>query len=239
MKEYHETRGNQHTKTEGKTRGIQLKQIKDNRLTSYVSSCNPIQRQLEIGGKRVNLDISDDEIKREVGKHRIDEKILETIKAAIKLPYAYRFDDWTQVRQAAERVPDPDKWLKSEAKTLLDHSLKSSTAPIFIDDRHGIIPCTEYPEQWGASIITGRVADLFKTAAGLPGHVQQINQILANAKKEIESADPPLQKRIIEQMEKIKHFICNEALKSTFDFGLITVDFYVPLTLKKEKGKLL
>jgi hypothetical protein len=99
------------------------------------------------------------------------------------------------------------------------------------DDRHGITDPYTDAGRWAQSVIKGRVAELFLTSAGLPGHVTQIQQEISRlvsskhvaTKMEGRMGDEVME--YIMAVESVKSAIVSAAKAATFDFNKFKLDF--------------
>jgi hypothetical protein len=102
--------------------------------------------------------------------------------------------------------------------------LKNARHPASAADRHQLPDPAQDLPQWGRALTTQRVADLFKTRQGLPGHLRQIQQ-------EVNRALPVVSRngRTSPQGKEVFGFIAQGMLKAaeaaSFDFGEQTLTF--------------
>ena len=115
------------------------------------------------------------------------------------------------------------------------------------DDRHGITDPYTDPSQWSESLKKTRIAELFKTVGGLPGHVTQLQQEISrvvsdkNRTTKLEGRTGDDVADLLVAIEAVKSSIVAAAKATAFDFEKISFSFAPfagDLYLKRTGGKL-
>jgi hypothetical protein len=108
-------------------------------------------------------------------------------------------------------------------------------------ERHGLPHPFMELRAWKVSLIQGRVQDLFLTEAGLPGHVQQIQQELTRLTEEIDNGNflrAGTLDEALKAQDDIRRALINAGKAATFDYKCVfKLAGEKTLTLRKQNGR--
>lgn len=113
------------------------------------------------------------------------------------------------------------------------------------DDRHQITDPYADPVRWAESLKKTRINDLFRTQAGLDGHLIQIQQEIKrmvsskNVGEKMEGMTGADVAPLITAVESVKSSLVAAAKAASFDFGKVGIDFGSlagPMYLERQGG---
>ena len=111
-----------------------------------------------------------------------------------------------------------------------------------VDDRHNITHPHKNATRWLNTMKSKRVAELFRTSGGLPGHITQVQQEINRVNSELNGKSGNEVTAYIAALKQIRAAIITSAKGAPFDFNKFGIKFSPlgsDLYLERHNGQLL